>query len=53
MTLKEEFVTGEEKKYRFQIGKKIAASLPGFIAGAVAASIILVPVLIWIARFCK
>lgn len=41
----EELTTSEEKFYTFKIGKKLASSLAGFIAGLVVAT------LIWLVYF--
>jgi tetrahydromethanopterin S-methyltransferase subunit F len=38
--LEEEFICREKKHFRFQIGRVLASSLSGFIAGVVFASII-------------
>jgi hypothetical protein len=35
-----DFVSPETSKYRFKIGRHIASSLSGFIAGVIAASIV-------------
>lgn len=35
-------------QYRWQIGKKVAASLPGFLAGFIAGIIILTPLIVWL-----
>jgi len=47
-SIREEFVASEGKKFPFQLGKKIAASLPSFIVGLLAGIIILLPLLIWL-----
>jgi tetrahydromethanopterin S-methyltransferase subunit F len=38
----EDFISNENKDYKFRIGKVIASSLSGFIAGFIVATIILV-----------
>lgn len=38
--LKQEFISPETRSYRFQIGRHIASSLSGFIAGVISASIV-------------
>ena len=37
-----DFVSEEKRSYHFKIGKIIASSLTGFVAGAIVATIILV-----------
>ncbi len=37
--IKNDFVSQEPREYRFKMGKLLASSLSGFIAGAVLASI--------------
>jgi len=43
--IKQEFISQEEKIYKFKLGHMIASSLTGFIFGAIFASII------WFAAF--
>jgi tetrahydromethanopterin S-methyltransferase subunit F len=38
--LEEEFISRENKKFKFQIGRLLASGLSGFIAGVIFASII-------------
>ena len=38
-TLKGEFVSNEQRDFRFKLGTLIASSLSGFITGVIAASI--------------
>lgn len=45
-----ELVSKENKRYKFQLGKTLASSLAGFIAGAIFASIIWYALIIWLAR---
>lgn len=35
-----EFVSDEKRSYKFRLGRTIASSLAGFVAGAIAASIV-------------
>jgi hypothetical protein len=37
-----DFVSKEDRKFNFQIGKTVASSLAGFVVGALVATIILV-----------
>jgi len=48
MGIKEEFIVSKGKKYPWQLGKFIAASLPGFLGGFIAALIILSPLIVWL-----
>jgi hypothetical protein len=43
-----EFVSDEKRNYKFRLGRTIASSLAGFIAGAIVASIIWYVALIYI-----
>jgi tetrahydromethanopterin S-methyltransferase subunit F len=38
--LEEEFISRENKKFKFQIGRLLASGLSGFIAGVIFASIV-------------
>ncbi|MFA5392221.1 MAG: hypothetical protein WC306_00800 [Candidatus Paceibacterota bacterium] len=44
-TLSRDFVSDEQRQYKFKIGKTLASSLSGFIAGIIFASIF------WIVMF--
>jgi len=46
MDILKQFVCGEEKSFKVRIGKLLASSLSGFIAGAVFASIFWITVII-------
>jgi len=40
MAIKEEFISEEHRSFKWQIGRAIASSLSGFIAGLVVAAIL-------------
>lgn len=40
MNISRDFVSKEQREYRFKIGSLVASSLAGFLAGAVVVSII-------------
>lgn len=46
--LLQEFVSKEEKHFRFKVGEHIASALAGFVAGVVIASIAFVLILYFI-----
>jgi CDP-diglyceride synthetase len=40
MNIFSDFISKENKRYKFQLGKTLASALTGFICGAIVASII-------------
>jgi hypothetical protein len=40
MKILSEFVSDEKRDYKFKLGRMIASSLAGFVAGAIVASIV-------------
>lgn len=48
--IQEEFVSKEEKRFSFKIGRTLASALAGFVAGFIVAAIVLVPYLIWLGK---
>ncbi|MDD4931480.1 MAG: hypothetical protein PHG66_05055 [Candidatus Colwellbacteria bacterium] len=48
-----EFISKEDRKYGFRIGKSVASSLAGFIAGFVVASIGWVAIIYMLRPFCS
>ncbi len=46
--IKEDFISNEEKDFRFKIGNLIASSLSGFIGGMIAALIIAAAAVIFV-----
>jgi uncharacterized RDD family membrane protein YckC len=42
-----EFTAPDSRQYRFQLGKRVASALSGFIAGAIFASIVWILILLY------
>ncbi len=51
--IRQEFVQPPHKRFKFKLGKSFATSLTGFIAGFIVASIVLIPLVMFLVKYSQ